>query len=154
MSKAQPTYSQISSGIADTLSAAVGINVVQHELSLSDAIADVPQIQVYMQDDEPHETVERTTFKKGVSWNQTIWNADLFAHERGDLGENIRDVYVFGQAIKDVLNTMQNENVGGVPPFFGVDGIQSYHWRAERMTLEVAAVGYSAIRFVLTLNLY
>jgi hypothetical protein len=150
----QPTYSDISAGIASTLATAVGIAVVQHELSLSEAIADVPLIQVYMQDDEPQEATERMTFRAGARWNRSVWYADLYAHERGDLGENIRDVYQYGQAVKDVLNSMKNLEEGNAPPFFGVTGIQTYHWRAERLTLEVATQGYSAMRFILTLNLY
>ena len=150
----KPTYSEISEGIAATLEAAAGINVVQRELSLTESIADAPCIQVYMKTDEPRDATERTSFQAKIRQNKTVWYADVYAHERGVLGENIRDVYQYGQAVKDVLNSMMNITEGNVPPFFGVEGIKTYHWSAERLQLANGSTDYAAMRFTLSLNLF
>ena len=143
----QPSYATISEALAAGLEATVGVKVVQEQTSITEAVSDLPTIQVYFQDDEQQGEVDRATFQKGVYINTTTWFVDVYAHERGVIGENIATCYQIGQAVKEVLDAQCHV------PFF-TPSVKAKHYRAERLQLETATQNFMAMRFTLTLWLY
>lgn len=144
------TITQIVEAIKTTLKADDGGLRAQAGVDLGEGIADTPTLQVYWEAEntDAESQNDRTTFKGGVQQSGITVNADVLVHERGEIGENMAAVQVMAETIRTRMNRMKKG------PFFGLTGIKSFKWRAERVTFEYAEVKYAGIRFAIEVRVY
>ena len=144
------TITQITEGIRDTLAPAEGLKRVESGVTLTESIPDTPLLQVYFQDEETDiaSQTDRTTFRGGVKQAGVTHHADVYVRQRGNIGEDIAACEEMAEAVRTLLASQNTK------PYFGLDGLKAFHWRAERVTFEYADVKYSGIRFVITTRVF
>lgn len=154
------TIAQISTALATTLGAAEGIVRTQDGANdgsddtgttpLSDAMNDTPTLQVYLESGlaDASNNVDRTTFRAGVRQTELVFFADVFAKQRAHIGEDIARCAALASAVWTILEAQD------VKPYFGLDGIQSYRWTMQRVTLAYANVDYAGLRFEITVRVF
>lgn len=138
-------------GVADTLNGAlVGVRVDTME-AMTEGINDYPLLHVYpelIEGDISSEGTNRSTFRGGVQQVQLIINVDVFARQRSHMAEDM----VALVAISDnVVSCLQDQET---KPFFGVEGLQAFQWRGERVTFEYADTAFVGMRFQLTFRIF
>lgn len=154
------TIAQINTALATTLGTAEGVVRTQDGANdgtadntttpLSDGMNDTPTLQVYFDEGETDAAYEtdRTTFQAGVRQTGLTFLADVFVKQRESLGEDMARTLVLASAVWDVLEAQT------VKPYFGLEGIQAFHWRAQRVILDYAGVSFIGIRFTLTIRVF
>lgn len=154
------TFADINTAIATTLSAAEGIVRTQDGANdgtadnattpLSDGMNDTPTLQVYWDEESTDiaSETDRTTFQAGVRQSELVYFADAFVKQRESIGEDMARVYPIAQSVRGIL-AAQN-----VKPYFGLDGIKSFRWRAQRVLIDYAGISYIGIRFTLTIRVF
>lgn len=144
------TLTQIVEAIADTLDGEPTLNEVQWGETLAEAIENMPMAQVYWDggSTDVASQNDRTTFRAGVRQAEINVIADVFVCPRAHIGQGMAAVMVMAETINGVLEAQK------VPPFFGLDGIKSFRWRVERVTIEYSNVQYDAARFTITVRVY
>lgn len=144
------TITQIVQAIADTIDTEPTVKQVQSGLTLSESIQNQPVVQVYWEDEniDAASQNDRTTFKAGVRQSELTINADVYVRQRAHIGEDMAAVMTLAEAVRNTLAAQK------IAPFFNLEGIKSYHWRAERVTFEYADVKYAGIRFIITIRVY
>lgn len=146
------TYEQIGDAIADTLSAATGLQRTQRHDELTDGMTDTPTLQVYWQRDvtDPQGTTSMTTFSTGVQQVEMTYHADLFARQRSHIGDDMTVLYSVMQAVREALEGETTK------PYFGLAGIQAFRWSAERVTFEYGdpSLPYVGARYTIMVRVF
>ena len=144
------TTEQIVAAIATTLDTSPALNEVQYGETLSESIQNLPLAQVYWDGDnvDDQSANDRASFKAGVRRTAMTINVDVYASPRAHIAQDIKAQMTLKDAVESVLIAQK------VPPFFGLDAIKSFRWRAERTTFEYSDVKYAGVRFSLTVWVY
>lgn len=154
------TVAQINTAIATTLGEAAGIVRIQDGANdgtadnqttpLSESMNDTPTLQVYLESGvtDVSNEVDRTTFGAGVRQTELVFNCDVYARQRAHIGEDMAKCIELASAVWDVLEQQRRQ------PYFGLEGIQAFHWTAQRVVFTYGAVDYAGIRFVLTVRVF
>lgn len=154
------TIGQISTALATTLGAAEGIKRVQDGANagsadngttpLSDGMNDTATLQVYLESGlaDASNAIDRTTFRAGVRQTELVFFADVFAKQRGSIGEDIARCTELASAVWTILEAQDDK------PYFGLEGIQAYHWTMERVVLTYGNVDYAGLRFTITVRVF
>lgn len=136
---ASPTITEITQAIDDTLSAA-GVTT-QSLTSLTEAIQDPPLVQIYYSaEDADTGGTSRMTLAGANAQSHMTFVIDAYARQRAHIGEDLAAVATLAQAIRVVLKAQAR-------PFFGLEGIGSFHWSASYAPFEYGGVAYAGIRF-------
>lgn len=126
--------------ITDSLSGVRG----QAMDEMTESIPDTPLIQVYFESVRtPEEQVKQTTFGGVVQQTILTINVDVYSSRRANIGEDMARVTIKAD---EVIRVLQAERV---KPFFKLEGIKSFGWRAERVVFEYGKENYMGVRFVL-----
>jgi len=143
----------VNTAIADTLSAQVkSVNQVQDLSDLTEGMNAVPAIQVYPEaGDESHNSnTGKRTFNGGVNTRQWVFHIDIYAKQRSNIGI---DTQLAVELLGDVMKALDAVQVAG-SPHFGLEGIQSWSYRWERVTFEYASNRYSGVRVIVTITIF
>lgn len=140
--------------IIDTLDAAAIVEQVQgasmaaNGVELLEAINTLPAIQVYIETDELDATtnVQQTTFGGGVQQSELVYNIDVYADQRSNIGDDMR---ILLPLIDSVRTLLRDERT---PPYFGSTDIKQFHWTMQRVTFDYGGAPYIGARFVLTIR--
>ncbi|MCK6580361.1 MAG: hypothetical protein L6Q98_19885 [Anaerolineae bacterium] len=146
------TLAEINTAIAASLGAATGIARVQDaakpdpDEGLTEGIADLPMLQVYWQslDTSTGSENDRIAMRGGVRVTQCVFHADVYARQRGMISEDAARTLELAEAVQEILEAQD------VKPYFGLIGVKSFRWTAERVTFDYAGVAYAGVRFVIT----
>ena len=138
--------------IATTLSAATGLTYTQAFDELKDGMQDTPTLQVYWEDmtQDPSTANDRSTFRAGVRQTSITIFADLYAHQRSHLAEDMALLMPLVEAIRIELEKQDAQ------PLFGTTLIKSFSWSARRVTFTYGDpnINYIAARFTLTVRVF
>lgn len=135
-------------GIESTLSAAPSLIRTESYNELTEGIHDYPMLQVYPEanigtsrDSETHKLTLQT---KHTIKEYTI-HADLYAHVRGNIGEDMERLVDAIDDIEDILDAQQCDP-------FGVESIISFRWSWNRVVFTYGGFDYVGARFLLTVR--
>jgi hypothetical protein len=139
-------------GIATTLSAATGLTYAQAFDDLTDGMQDTPTLQVYWEDmaQDPSTSNDRTSFRAGVRQTSITIFADLYAHQRAHMAEDMAILMPLVDAIRVELEKQDTQ------PLVGTSLIKSFSWSARRVTFTYGDpnINYIAARFTLTVRVF
>ena len=150
------TLAQICDAVESTLSGAAGMAETESYDELGQALAsdDLPTLQVYPQScvADPLVWGERTTFRGGVRVTQFVIHADLYAAERGELGEDMKTTTDMIDALIDVFQAAGR----AAPPFFGAgsEAIKAFTWSFRRSTFRYSGKLYAGARFPVIIRVF
>ena len=120
---AVPTLAQICNAIETTLSAATGLTNSQAYDELTEAMVDLPMLQVYPDDGlmDASTNNDRSTFGGGVRQTTYTILADLYAKQRSaGIGEEMGALLPLIEAIMVVLRAQDAKD------YFGLDGLKAF----------------------------
>lgn len=146
------TLAQIIDAIEATLSTAPTLERSMSYDELTEGINDTPLLQVYPEagDQDPTTNTDRTTFRAGVRQTSLTINCDYYAQQRKHIGE---DMAVLVDGIDAMTTIFEAQDT---KPYFGLDGIQAFHWGWQRVTFDYGdpAINYVGARFTLTIRVF
>ena len=146
------TLMQICDGIETILSAAVGVQSSTSFDELTEGVPamDCPRVEVFPDAGvcDPSGTTDRFTFNACTQMTVITIFADLYARQRSQLGEDMKETTEMIDSIIDVLQTQER------PPFFGVTGIKAFNWRWKRSTFRRADARFVGARFTIQCKIY
>lgn len=146
------TIGQILDAVELTLSAAPTLARSMSYDELTEGINDTPLLQVYAESGTQDTTnsVDRTTFLAGVRQTELIVHCDYYAQQRKHIGE---DMAALVDGIDAMFNIFEAQRSS---PFFGLQGIQAFHFSFSRVTFDYGAqnIRYVGARFTLTLRIF
>ncbi len=142
------TIVQIINAVADTLSAATGLDYTQSYDELSEGMQDTPTLQVYFDSFvmDSASRNDRTTFQGRVRQKSLTIFADLYARQRSHIGEDMAEFVPLVDAILDVFEQQDTK------PYFGLAGIKSFGpVNCQRVTFTYGdpSVNYIGARFTI-----
>lgn len=145
------TTAQINTAILTTLSAAAALVRSQDYDELTEGMQDTPALQVYFEThegDSVNTTTHQSTFGGGVQQVTMTFHADVYANQRSNIGEDMSRLYTVVDQIIDILQAQKHK------PYFGLAGIQAFHWSAQRVVFAYGQVDYVGTRFVITVRIF
>ena len=148
----------VNTAIVTTLAAALpdAFNQVQDLPDLTEGMNAAPVIQVYPDtgnDAHNSNTGKRTFGNAGagpVVSRQWTFNIDIYAKQRASIGT---DIQLSIRLLGDVMQALDAAQAAGAP-YFGLEGIQSWTYRWERVTFEYATARYAGVRIIVTINIF
>jgi len=146
------THAQICDAVATTLGAATGLTYTQSYNQLKEGMNDLPTLQVYWDNTsgDPSGNNDRTTFHAAVRQADVQIFCDLYAAQRGEVGENMATLLPLVDAIIDEIEKQDSTTQ------FGLVGLKGFHWNASRVIFQYTdplRVFYGA-RFILFFRVY
>jgi hypothetical protein len=151
----------IDNGIHDTLQTELTANNSDiqwvHNLDdLKEGLANTPCIQVYWNSLEPvseGSATDRRTFGGNASaapirTKRFVWSVDLYLNPRSMIDQILTKMLPYVDEINDILEA-QNQK-----PYFGITGIQSYTWSAQRGTQEYASTMYPVCQWTIEILVF
>jgi len=150
------TIGQICNAIATTLSATPGLVRTQSYNQLTEGMNDLPTLQVYPEnwetsmgsDTDRIAFVDPLTGIPGHRYTEVVLFLDLHVRQRSQLDED------WGAAI-NMADALDNQlNLEGACPHFGLAGIRTFRWFAQRVIFGYAQVDYVGFRFTLTVRIF
>lgn len=142
----------ICEGIEATLSMATGLQSSTPFDEMTEGVAslDCPRLEVYWDSSscDPSGRTDRTTFNACIQQTVIVFFADCYARQRSQLGEDMEATTEMADSIADVLQEQER------PPFFGVEGIKAFNWRAKRVGFKRAGAQYVGARFTITCRIF
>jgi hypothetical protein len=149
---ATTTTAQICDAIESTLGAAAGVSRSESYDELSDGVTETPTLQVYWESTEEDisGSTDRTSFRAGMRQDEHLFHGDLYVRQRSHIGEDMQKLVEMKDAIDAVLVAQTDK------PYFGLAGIQAFHWRAERVTFVYGdpQIPYVGIRYYITIRTF
>ena len=151
-----PSIGEICSAIATEMATIASINRIEDYDELTSGMNTLPTLQILAENWETDiggET-DRTTFVDastgvpGVRQCEVQVILALLVRQRSQLNEDWREAVDVASDVQDKL-----EEQGGCP-IFGLTGIRSFHWRADRVVWDYAGVLYTGYRFTLDLRVF
>jgi hypothetical protein len=150
------TIGAICDAVADTLSTTAGIERTQSYDELTEGMNTWPTLQVYPDNWEvsfESETdrlsfVDAVTGIPGHRQTHITLILDLVVRPRSQLAEDWRAAVDLASALHDKLDEE------GACPHFGLDGIRSFRWSAQRVLYPYAQMRYVGFRFTLELRIF
>jgi len=135
-----PTLPVILDAVAATLETATGLTRTQSYDELTESIPDTPLLQVYPEEGQPDklETLTRRMERITV-------HADLYAHRRANIGEDMQAVVDNAQEILEVIRAQDPT------ARFGLAGIRHFEWSWRRVLFPYNGVDYAGVRFIFNL---
>ena len=145
-----PTLEAVTEAIASTLEAAAGINEVQRGETISESIQNYPMIQVYWSAEETDASndLQQSTFRGGLRQSDQEFIVDVYCAPCAHIGQDLKVQMTCHQAVAAILRAQNTK------PYFNLAGIRSYHWRAERVTIEYSGVQYAGVRVTVSVRTY
>jgi hypothetical protein len=146
----QLTFTQITKSIRDTLASAKGMNRAESGQEITESIPDVPLLQVYFEteDTDGSGNTGQTTFRAGVRVSHVTVHTDVYVSQRAHIDQDIAACEAMAEEVRSILADQK------IKPYFGLDGLQAFQWRAQRVTFTYGAVDYSGIRFVIEVYVF
>lgn len=150
------TIAQICDAVASTLSVTTGLLRTQSYNQLTEGMNTVPTLQVYPESWETSVDsgtdriafVDPLTGIPGARDTEVVLFLDLICRQRSQLGED------WGEAVRMADNLDNQLNLEGECPHFGLAGIRSFRWSAQRVLFPYAETGNVGFRFTLTLRVF
>lgn len=150
------TIGAICNAIATTLSATVGLTRTQSYYQLTEGMNTLPTLQVYPDSWETSvnsETdriafVDPLTGIPGARYTEIVFFLDLIVRQRSQLDEDWQNAVNMADALDNQLN------LEGACPHFGLAGIRSFRWSAQRVVFPYAEIEYVGFRFTLTVRVF
>lgn len=147
------TLAQIMDAVEATLATAPTLARSQSFDDLSEGINDTPLLQVYPESwtqDAVHTGTDRTTFQGKVRQTEFVVNVDYYAQQRKHIGEDMAELVAGADALIAIFEAQDKK------PYFGLMGIQAFHWIAQRVTFEYGdpAIKYVGYRVTLTVRVF
>lgn len=140
--------------ISVCLEAIPDLKRVMRGATLKETIPETPAIQVYFDSKDvisPGGT-DRYTMGGGkngvIRKTAMIIHVDVYARQRSNIGDEMALLEELIDLVDDVMEQQ------GDKPYFGIDGVQAYSYRAERTTFEYNKNDYVGVRFYVTLTLF
>ena len=150
-----PTLVQICDAIETTLSEATGLTHSQAYDELTEAMVDLPMLQVYPEDwtmDIGGGSTDRTTFGAGVRQSGYTIYADLYARQRGaGIDEEMGALVPLIDALITVFREQRTK------PYFALEGLQAFGpvtFRRVIFNYGDPQVGYIGARFTIPVRIY
>jgi hypothetical protein len=146
----------INTAITDTLSSASGLSFTQDFDELGEGIVDTPLLQVYWQGTQTDvvQETDRTTFGKGIAQSRITFNADLYATQRMEIGQDMGVLLPLVDAIHAELDSQ-------VSPLFGITDVNGANiiktlepWNANFVIFEYAGFSFVGARFVISVRVF
>lgn len=147
--------------VADTLRAATVLMPgevaprtfeVQSYAELTEAIQDLPTLQVYPTDaiTDENAATDRTTLRVGVQHTRLTLILRCFARQRSSLNDDMAAVV----ACWDALDAALEDVSIGCRPFFGADAIKSFRWTTALTVYDYANITYAGCETTLELEVF
>jgi len=137
-------------GIKEVVELATGVERAYDYDEMPEAVNndDTPALVVYFQalEEDPTNQTASSTFRSVVRQRDWIFHVDVLAAQRNHLNENNKKMCEMADAIIDTLETQDSR------PFFGVAGAQQFKFTAERVVINLGAVDFYGIRFIITVR--
>lgn len=122
---------------------------------IKETIPETPAVQVYFQTKEtvsPGGTDRLTLGGRAaasvIRQTQLVIHVDVYAKQRANIGDEMAKL----EALVDVVDAVMELQTG--TPYFGIQGVKAYSYRAERVTFEYNKVDYVGVRFFVTLTIF
>ena len=155
------TLMTIATAVADVLrsatvtmpgAAAAQVFEVQAYHELTEAIQDLPTIQVYPTDalTDANGATDRTTLQVGVQHTQLTLTLRCFARQRSNLADDMAATVACWDAIDAALEGVSLD----CRPFFGVAAIKNFRWTTTLTIYDYARVVYVGCDTTLTLEVF
>jgi len=144
------TVEQVNDAIESTLSQADCLKASQTIDEIGEQIADWPLLQVYIQSEEQDITTanDRSSFGASVRQTELTFHADLFVAPRAHLAQNLGNMATYWSQISAILQEQDST------PAFGLTGIKSFNWRADRIYIDYAGQVYIVVRFTIIVRVF
>ena len=137
-------------GIKNVVELATGVERAYDYNEMPEAVnnADTPALVVYFQalEEDPTNETSGSAFSHKIRQRNWIFHVDVLAEQRSHLAENNKKMCEMADAIIDTLETQDRR------PFFGVAGAQQFKFTAERVVINLGAVDFYGIRFIITVR--
>ena len=146
------SIAQMLDAVTSTLATAPILAKAMSYDELTEGMNDLPALEVYwdsLEQDRSTET-DRTTFGGGVRQSGISVAIDYYAQQRRHIGEDMAKLVAGLDQLVAILEAQR------LSPYFGLAGIKTFGWTAERVTFEYgeAAIKYVGVRFALTLGVF
>ena len=131
--------------IETTLSAAASLRRSQSYDELTEGVqrGDAPLLQVYPEENpgtSGHSETDRISFSGAHSVKRYVIFADLYAKQRSNIGEDMKQLVDTINELEDILDSQTY-------PVFGSDYILSFRWLWGRVVFDYAGVNFMGARF-------
>lgn len=145
--------SEMTEGVRLQLETSGAFKQAQANLTLTESIPETPLVQVYFETKEFLNTMtdrrtfagDRTGERPVKTQNITIY-VDIYAAQRAEIGRDVKAVQDLVDEVDEMLEAQTHR------PYFNLEGVKAFTYRAERVTIEVAQNKYAGVRFILTLT--
>ena len=149
MTKLTYSLDTLLDAIHDTLAAAASLVRTEKYDEITDGMQDYPTLQVYpennlgtSEDSQTHKLTLGYSDTIGHSVKKYTVHADLYAHQLGNIGEDMGRLVTCIDEFEDILDTQEC-------PLFGQEEIISFTWSWSRVQFIYAGVPYVGARFVI-----
>jgi hypothetical protein len=129
------TYYDIVHAVGNTFKSIPGIQQVQVLEEIEEGVGDTPLLKVYYGDSETDAVgdTDRTSFDASIRQTAITVKVEGYARPRSHIGEDLR-------AQLDLIDRLDARLCEQVkPPYFGLPVIQVFHWKIDRLTIQVGA---------------
>ena len=137
-------------GIKSVVELATGVERAYDYNEMPEAVnnADTPALVVYFQalEEDPTNQTSGSSFSHKIRQRNWVFHVDVLAAQRNHLNENNEVMCKMTDAIIDVLETQDRR------PYFGVNGAEQFKFTAERVVINLGAVDFYGIRFIITVR--
>lgn len=144
--------SSITGAVAALLATSPKIAQAMAGIDLKETIPENGVVQVYFETKNLGEGTDRISFggsnTKPIRKNIITINIDVYARQRSNIGQDMAALEELIDVVDDLMETQD------ATPAFGVQGIKSFTYQANRVTFEYNKVDYVGVRYVLTLTLF
>jgi len=134
--------------IESTLSVAAALERSQSYDELTEGMADYPTLQVYPEENagtSGFSSTDRISLSGKHSVKEYLIHADLLAHPRAEIGEDMARLVEAIDDLEDILDTQAY-------PLFGAEYITSFRWSWKRVVFSYAGAEYMGARFFITVR--
>lgn len=145
----------INTAIFDTLIQADSelLKYSQNYDTIESGIVNTPMLQVYWQGFNTGDATDRATFGAGLRLTDFVFNVDLYLDQLAFHNQSLIQTYTIMNRVHTVLVAQRRK------PYFGLDTIKSYHYRADRSLFEYGQIEgstkqFPGVRFTLDIRVF
>jgi hypothetical protein len=139
------TITEVVQAIRDELTNSISGVRGQALEEMTESIPDTPLIQVYFEAFQSldGEVNKQTTFQGALQKTRLTIHVLVFSSKRAHIGQDFAAVT---QKADEVVRVLQGQRK---QPFFGLQGLKSFGWSAQRAIIEYGKDDFMGVRFIL-----
>lgn len=120
---------------------------------LRETIPETPAVQVYFESKDTTSPGGTDRYSMGgaghaiIRKTTIVIHVDIYVRQRSNIGDEFAAMEELIDEVDDIMERQEGS------PYFGIDGVKAYSYRAERVTFEYNKNDYVGVRYFVTLTL-